>query len=147
MDDDVNAMVEAVLDVLAPKIPPDVLAAIGAPMDSPDRMPIIRMEEGWMPSAEDMRALAEKIVTAIRTATMPSGWTRVGDIEERPVAGGLTGVVSPSAMVPGMYGWSVVLRGTNGYEVKAAGGPLVTAGLAKASVLAWEDTNTEGPAR
>jgi hypothetical protein len=63
---DVHRQVEAVLDVLAPEI--------DAPPHSgfaPQRWPIFRFDyEGQMvvPNDDQVRALAEQIVTAIRTA-------------------------------------------------------------------------------
>lgn len=66
---DPQAMVEAVMNILAPKVDAGELAALGF---QPQRWPIFRFDyEGHavMPSDGQVRALAEQIVTAIRTAT------------------------------------------------------------------------------
>jgi hypothetical protein len=64
---DADRQVEAVLDVLAPKVDAGPLAiAYG-----PQRWPIFRFDyEGHsvMPTDDQLRSLAEQIVTAIRTA-------------------------------------------------------------------------------
>lgn len=66
MSHDAGRQVEAVLDVLAPAID---LPELGIP---PVRVPRIRFDyEGHMvmPSPGQLRALAEEIVTAVRTAS------------------------------------------------------------------------------
>lgn len=74
MSDTTNpqAMTDAVLNVLAPKpdLPAGMLAVLGLSPDT--RVPVIRFDyEGRavMPSDEQLCALAEQIVTAIRTAS------------------------------------------------------------------------------
>ena len=74
-DHDANRQVEAVLDILAPipDVGPEYLAVLG--LTAGVRVPAIRFDfEGRavMPSDEQIRALAEQIVTAVRTATGPA---------------------------------------------------------------------------
>lgn len=64
---DPEAQVEAVLDVLAPLIP-------GPPGFAPQRWPVFRFDyDGIMvvPDETQVRALAEQVVTAVRTASGP----------------------------------------------------------------------------
>jgi hypothetical protein len=73
-DHDTTRQVEAVLDVLAPR--PDIAAeAMTALGIRPGvRYPVIRFDyegQAIMPNDEQLRALAEQIVTAIRTAAGP----------------------------------------------------------------------------
>ena len=68
---DVDCQVEAVLDILAPKtdVPAEYATVLG--LTPGVRVPIIRFDyEGRaiMPSDEQIRAFAEQIVTAVRTA-------------------------------------------------------------------------------
>jgi hypothetical protein len=96
--DDPAAMVEAVLDVLAPVSDLAGLAyASGLPVV---RVPIFLIDyDGTpvMPSTAQVRALAEQIVTAIRTAA------RTGT---EPAAGGYQIRVAPSRDLG--YSWAVV---------------------------------------
>jgi hypothetical protein len=138
--DDVDAMVEAVLDVLAPQVD-------GPPGFAAQRWPVIRFDyEGHpvVPDETQLRALAEQIVTAVRTATHPM-WRPAGPdgTEERPVRGGLTGVVGPSSREPGLWNWQVVARtpGKVGVDAEAVG-QATSCDLAKREVGKWEDANT-----
>lgn len=69
--ENLQAQVEAVMNVLAPYVD-------GPPGYAPQRWPIFRLESpldsqlALMPSEEHVRALAEQIVTAVRTASAPA---------------------------------------------------------------------------
>ena len=142
MTDDVDAMVEAVLDVLAPKVdgPPGYAAA---------RWPQVCLDyEGRMvmPSDEQLRGMAEQIVTAIRTAAVPAApvWQQAGVGEERPVGGGLTGRIEPSYRDNGQWNWMILDRTVQSGAVQVVGYALGPA-AAKAEVAAWErDIITKG---
>jgi hypothetical protein len=69
---DVSDVVEAVLDVLAPRA--DTVWFIDQDPAEPPRVPIIRLEyqgQAVMPNDEQMRDLARAIVAAVRTASAP----------------------------------------------------------------------------
>lgn len=147
--DNADAMVEAVLDVLAPKTDQAHLTALGfdlAATLAEVRLPVILLigdREALMPTDAQLRDLAERIVTRIRTATAAAWQPRPGGVEERPVRGGLTGVISPSARHPGEWGWSIQDRHSagRGAEILATGEADGSADGAKAAVDAWENHN------
>jgi hypothetical protein len=156
--EDPAAMVEAVLNVLAPYVD-------GPDGYQPQRWPVIRFDyNGQMvlPSDEELVAMATSIVTAIRTATTPPvpapSWEdqretlwepgRDGS-QERPVLGGLTGCITPSGRDPGAWVWTIEHRiphpasGGISRTVRGSGyseGPGPEG--ARAMVAKWEDHNT-----
>jgi hypothetical protein len=89
---DVSDVVEAVLDVLAPRA--DTVWFIDQDPAEPPRVPIIRLEyqgQAVMPNDEQMRDLARAIVTAVRTAYAPDPRTpqeREQDPAEAPAEPG-----------------------------------------------------------
>ena len=111
MTDDVDAMVEAVLDVLAPQVD-------GPPGFAPVRYPLIRFDADGLavrPSEEQLLALAERIVHAVRAAVPGRPvWVSAGGGQERPVAGGLTGRIEPSIREPGRWSWLIQERTVHG---------------------------------
>ena len=152
MTEDVNVMVEAVLDVLAPKPDPGALAGMGfelAETLATLRMPVILLDYDGVavqPNDEQLRGLAEHIVTAIRTATHPPVWQPSRGLsdgsEERPVAGGLLGKVGPSSRNPGAWVWNVVAPIPGGGASYKGGGYAADEPEAKAAVGTWEKNNT-----
>lgn len=140
MTEDAEAMVEAVLDVLAPEID-------GPPGFGGVRWPRIRYDhEGTMvvPDDEQLRGLATQIVTAIRTATTPDRWVPCGDGEQRPVRGGLTAVIAPSGRNEDHWTWTIEERYPGGSRAIKGVGYATSPEGARAKVAGWEAAHSEG---